>query len=72
MDMTTFDNNGTDTTGDGGNAQEQKDAKKIFITGVIIAIVVAAVFVLLAFIRVMIYCCSNPDSSDSKPFADST
>lgn len=33
------------------------------VTGVIIAIVVAAVFVLLAFIRVMIYCCSSSDSA---------
>ena len=32
------------------------------VSGVIVAIVVAAVFVLLAFIRVMIYCCSSSDS----------
>lgn len=43
----------------------------MFTTGVIVGIVLAVVFVLLAFIRLLIYCVAQPDSDDSsekKPF----
>ncbi|KAK2181591.1 hypothetical protein NP493_390g00035 [Ridgeia piscesae] len=55
-DKTTWGYNGNDTT-------TPNPAH-----GVIVAIVVAAVFVLLAFIRVMIYCCSSSDSESKQSF----